>query len=41
VVTCTDAAGNQSSASASPVFKKHGHDEDEDEKDGRHHGDDD
>jgi hypothetical protein len=38
VVTCTDAAGNQSSASATPVFKKRGHDEDENEF--RHHSDD-
>ena len=35
VVTCTDAAGNQSSASASPVFKRRGHDQDEEEF--RHH----
>ena len=35
VVTCTDAAGNQGSASASPVFKTRGHDDDE--NDFRHH----
>ena len=29
VVTCTDAAGSQGSAATSPVFKKHGHNENE------------